>query len=167
MGRIYSLSAHNDNTSGDVTGITKTRCRIKIHEYKQRQQADVRSWAISKTAALQTGLHNDTKLLSCTVLGYLFFFFFFLLRQKEIVPQSNNLNKKKKVKKKKRKEKSWQTNVLHRENVHKREKKKRKRCQTNETLVSRCILTTVWIKALLSDRFTGARLECPEWVLFW
>lgn len=120
MGRIYSLSAHNDNTSGDVTGITKTPCRIKIHEYKQRQQADVRSWAISKQQRYRQAriMRQNCYLAQCWV-----FCFFFLSSQKKIVPQSNNLNKKEKVKKKE----SWQTNVLHCESVQKtgrREKRK-------------------------------------------
>lgn len=99
MGRIYSLSAHNDNTSGDVTGITKTPCRIKIHEYKQRQQADVRSWAISKQQRYRQAriMRQNCYLAQCWV-----FCFFFLSSQKKIVPQSNNLNKKEKVKKKKK-----------------------------------------------------------------
>lgn len=99
MGRIYSLSAHNDNTSGDVTGITKTPCRIKIHEYKQRQQADVRSWAISKQQRYRQAriMRQNCYLAQCWV-----FCFFFLSSQKKIVPQSNNLNKKEKVKKKRK-----------------------------------------------------------------
>lgn len=107
MGRIYSLSVHNDNTSGDVTGITKTRCKIKIHEDKQRQQADMRSWAISKQQRYrQARIMRQNCYLAQLVL---LLFFFNLLSQKKIVLQSNNLNKKGKAFRKQEEKKKGKT----------------------------------------------------------